>query len=76
MLTKLLITICTLQLLVRAGFWSGVVNLYHDIREKQRIVETEFLENKAFKKLKAVEEDYVEMRRRYEEGKKLYDELE
>ena len=68
MLTKLLITICSLQLLVRAGFWSGIVNLYNDIREKQRIVETEFLENKAFKKLKSIEDDYIETRRRYKEG--------
>ena len=66
---KLLILICTLWLVVRGGFWSGVKNLWNDIAEKQRIVETEFLENKAYKKLKKVEEDYVEMRRRWEEGK-------
>ena len=76
MLTKLLILICTLLLVVRAGFWSGVVNLYNDIREKQRIVETEFLENKAMKKLKGLEDDYVEAKKRYAEEKIHYDELE
>ena len=36
----------------RAGLWSGIKNLYYDIREKQRIVETEFLNNKEYERLK------------------------
>ena len=36
----------------RAGFWSGVKNLYYDIMERQRIVETEFLNNKEYERLK------------------------
>ena len=44
--------IYTLLLLARAGFWSGVKNLYYDVMEKQRIVETEFLNNKEYERLK------------------------
>ena len=51
MKTKFIFLIFTLLLVVRAGMWSGIKDLYFDIREKQRVLDEEFLENKEFEKL-------------------------